>query len=44
VEETLEDVRAKMHRHQDNEINQLRDVLRFLELEMRFVEAKYLMS
>ncbi|KAF9791290.1 hypothetical protein BJ322DRAFT_439596 [Thelephora terrestris] len=37
-EETSEDVRARMHAIQENEIDQLRELSRFLEMEIRFAE------
>ena len=37
-EETLEDVRARMHAIQENEIDQLRELSKFLEMEIRFSE------
>ena len=37
-EETSEDVRARMHAIQENEIDQLRELSKFLEMETRFAE------
>lgn len=37
-EETSEDVRARMHAIQENEMVQLRELTAFLDLEMNFVE------
>ena len=37
-EETSEDVRARMHAIQENEIDQLRELSKFLEMEIRFAE------
>ena len=37
-EEASEDVRARMHAIQENEIDQLRELSRFLEMEIRFAE------
>ena len=37
-EETSEDVRARMHAIQENEIDQLRELSKFLEMEIGFAE------
>ena len=37
-EETSEDVRARMHAIQENEIDQLRELSKFLEMEIKFAE------
>lgn len=37
-EETSEDVRARMHAIQENEIDQLRELSKFLEMEIRLAE------
>ena len=37
-EESSEDVRARMHAIQENEIDQLRELSKFLEMEIRFAE------
>lgn len=37
-EETSEDVRARMHAIQENEIDQLRELSKLLEMEIRFAE------
>ena len=37
-EETSEDVRARMHAIQDNEIHQLKDLSAFLDAELNFAE------
>ena len=37
-EESSEDVRARMHAIQENEIDQLRELSRFLEMEIKFSE------
>ena len=37
-EESSEDVRARMHAIQENEIDQLRELSKFLEMETRFAE------
>jgi hypothetical protein len=37
-EDTSEDVRARMHAIQENEIDQLRELSKFLEMEIKFAE------